>query len=372
LPEPKDLTPKGDAAPVDFLRNTGYITPDVVNEPLYVITTLFNPIRFKSRWKHYQRFAQYVQDSGGVLYTVEASFGEREEAVAEYAPHKTIDPRRAWTDCPSRYTRVRTSSELWVKENLINIGISRLPPDWKYVAWIDADVMFARPNWVGETIQQLQHYKVLQMFSEVADLGPRYATIQRHRGFAWCYHHGIPPQQQMPGGYYYQPLPDVEQPTHIMWHPGFAWAARREAIEDLGGLMDFAILGAADNHMANSLIGNGAHSVHAKIHPVYRARVLSWQEKADRHIRRNLGYVSGLLVHYWHGRKVDRRYWDRWKILTELQYNPDTDIQFDWNGVLKLTDRGDHRSIQLRDRIMQYFRQRNEDSIDLEGISDAG
>jgi len=227
--------------------------------------------------------------------------------------------------------------------------------------------MFARPNWVGETIQQLQHYRFVQMFSEACDLGPRYATIQRHRGFIWCYTHGVD-YQPNPGGYYYPPPTRPAGP--ILWHPGFAWAARREAISAVGGLMEFPILGAADNHMAHALTGMASLSIHPKAHPRYRELVLEWENKAEQHIRRNVGYMSGLLIHFWHGRKVDRRYWDRWRILTDLKYNPDTDIQRDWQGVLQLQDRMEPRSIELRDRIMRYFRSRNEDSIELTGTPD--
>ena len=56
---------------------------------------------------------------------------------------------------------------------------------------------------------------------------------------------------------------------------------------------------------------------------------------------------------------------DRWKILTENQFNPNTDIKRDWQGLFQLEDHGDMRSIKLRDDIRKYFRARNEDSIDL-------
>jgi hypothetical protein len=36
--------------------------------------------------------------------------------------------------------------------------VARLPNDWKYVAWVDADVNFTNPHWVRVTVQQLQHY----------------------------------------------------------------------------------------------------------------------------------------------------------------------------------------------------------------------
>lgn len=326
--------------------NNLFTRPDKVLEPLYVITAVFNPIRYRSRWALYQKFAKHVEDSGAILYTVECAFGNREFAITE-----TYNPR---------HIRLRSPHELWFKENMINIGISRLPSDWKYVAWVDADVKFIRPDWVGETIQQLQHYQFVQMFSEAQDLGPNYEPFMRHLGFMYSHVNGI----QMPKepGYYY---PSIGKPGINVYHPGFAMAARREAIDHVGGLMDFAVLGAADNHMAKALIGDAQFSMHPNVSKGYKDLVMEWQRRAEVRIRRNVGYVEGLLVHNWHGPKKSRRYWDRWKILINNGFDPHLDLKRDAQGLWQLTDRMEPRSIKLRDDVRAYFRQRNEDSIDL-------
>lgn len=351
-----------------------FVVADYVHEPLYVCCVIFNPIRFRSRWKHFERFAAHVKASGGVLVTVEASFHDRhhaldagetehEESIYPAAPTKAAEFHKARTTHPHQYIQVRCDHELWLKENLINIAISRLPADWKYVAWVDADVMFTHPRWVGETIHQLQHYQVVQMFSEVVDVGPRYASVAQHTGFMYAYLHNIPKPPNMPGAYYGYGGRMFDGKAN--WHPGYAWAARREALDALGGLMDFPILGAADNHMAHALIGRAGESVHPQMTGHYRERVMEWGWRAEHHIRRNVGFVSGLLVHYWHGKKIDRRYWDRWNILVENQFDPDLDLKYDSQGVLQLVDRFTPRSIKLRDDIRKYMRERNEDSIDV-------
>ena len=82
---------------------------------------------------------------------------------------------------------MRTRDELRHKENLINLGVARLPADWKYVAWVDADVQFARPDIVTETIQQLQHFGVVQMFSQATDLDPQHQPLKQFDGFVAQY-----------------------------------------------------------------------------------------------------------------------------------------------------------------------------------------
>lgn len=340
-----------------------YVVQDYIREPLYVITPVFNPIRYKTRWKLYQRFAKMVHDAGAILVTVEAAFGERNPALKTDAQAAPVDfqPKQSQAgDRMHQYLKVQTSQELWLKENLINYAMARLPHDWKYVAWVDADVAFARPNWVGETIHQLQHYPIIQMFSQAVDLDPEYQIIKTHKGFvaSLLESDGAAP----PDDYYYA------DPNHnkLSWHPGFAWAARRDAIDNLGGLIDWGIVGSGDNMMAHALLGNAANILRTGVHPAYRRMTMAWQTQAETHIRRNIGMLSGLLLHYWHGKKRDRRYRDRWKILIENRFNPDLDLKRDWQGLWQLVDHGDDRSRRLRDQLKGYFRARNEDSIDTE------
>lgn len=350
---------------------------DNVVQPLYVITPLFNPQRYKRRWKLYTDFQKHVRDAGAVLLTVECSFGERTSAEDEWAvpsPLPTEEPTftshgptpvpLAAKLPPNRlkqdYIKVRANheQEIWTKEVLLNIALQHLPPDWRYVAWIDADVLFARPDWVSETLHALQHYHVVQMFSVALDLSPRYEPIAAHHSFVHSWQQGLTPPSDP--GYYYGGAPGHQQQLN-RWHTGYAWAARREALDLLGGFMDFPILGAADHHMAKALIGRGQESVHRHMHPNYLAGVMAWQDRAEKHIKRNVGCVDGTLLHYWHGSKVNRRYVDRWKILVDNAFDPQVDIYKDTRGIYKLTG----NKPRLRDQIRAYFRQRNEDGIDM-------
>jgi hypothetical protein len=52
-------------------------------DPLYVVTSVFNPLRYQSRIRLYRDFEKYVRDSGAILYTAEVAFGGREFTVTE-------------------------------------------------------------------------------------------------------------------------------------------------------------------------------------------------------------------------------------------------------------------------------------------------
>jgi hypothetical protein len=308
-----------------------------VDAPLYVVAPIVNPSRYRSRYTLFRDFENYITAAGATLVTVEAAFADREFEVTDAANPMHI--------------RLRTNHEMWHKENLINIGVSRLPADWKYVAWIDPDVRFARPDIVQETIHQLQHYSVVQMFAQATDLGPHHEPLRTFDGFVaqWIRHNHVKPASGAQYG---------------VWHPGYAWACRRDAWDALGGLLDFAIVGSADRYMASALIGSIAETISAEIVracPVYTEWAFEWQVRADRYIKRNIGCVDGLLLHYFHGAKKNRGYGNRSSILWKAGFDPSRDIKRDWQGMWQLTD----QKLRLRDDLRAYFRSRDEDSTSL-------
>lgn len=305
-----------------------------MNEPLAVITVISNPVRYESRYRLYREFAQRMRDDKVPLYTVELAYG--------YRPWEVTEPNNPY------HIQLRTPFELWHKENMINRGIARIlehnPKTWG-IGWIDADVQFVRRDWLMESWHALQHHEFVQPFSHAIDMGPELEVIQTHKGFCYSYVNGL----QYGKAY-----------SH--WHPGFGWFARTSALNRIGGLIDRAILGAGDHHMALSLIGRGNQSYPGNVHPNYKKMILGWEERAAKYVKRNVGYVPGTLLHHWHGKKKDRRYVERWDIITRFQYDPVVDVEYDMQGILRLDDDG----VRLRDPIAAYFRQRNEDSIDLE------
>ncbi len=310
----------------------------------YVITMISNPIRYKTRYELYKRFEKMVLDAGATLVTVEIAFGEREFEITDSQN--------------TNHIQLRTIDELWIKENALNIAISRLPIDWKYVAWVDADIHFSRPDWLIETVHQLQHYHVVQMWSHCHDLGPQFEPMQVHESFMYRYHQNScqPPQGAGFGGYY--------TPKNSFWHSGFAWAATRHAIDSLSGLLSIGILGSGDHHMALCLISQGHRSIPNGVGSRYLKEILKWQDRCKRYIKKDVGYVAGSIFHWFHGKKKDRKYKERWDIITGNNFDPDTDIKKDSQGLYQLEDNSE-RQIKLRDEIRAYFRQRNEDSIDL-------
>ena len=114
---------------------------------LHVITAIANPARWRSRLALYDAFERHMLDSGVHLTTVECAYGDEDHAL-------TVRPG-------VEHVRVWAKTHIWTKENLLNIGLWRLPRDWRCVAWIDADVRFRHQDWANETVRAL-HFDVLQ------------------------------------------------------------------------------------------------------------------------------------------------------------------------------------------------------------------
>lgn len=302
---------------------------------LYCVTCVSNPQRYKSRYALYRMFADYMAKfSNVVLYTVELAFNDRPFEITDANNH--------------RHIQVRSNQEIWHKENLMNIGLSRLPADAKYVAWIDADVTFNRPDWAEETIMQLHHYDLVQMFSEYTDLGPEYQTLGTDVGFVKAWKED-------------QTIIDKDY-NGLKGATGLAWAARRETLNKIGGLLDWCVIGSGDWHMAYCLMGKGVEIAESWFSAGYRNLLEKYQRNCNLYIKGNIGYVNTSALHYWHGPKSNRGYNWRWKIIREHNFDPVLDLTYDTQGVLVVTEEKHEMLYKLR----EYFQSRKEDSHNLD------
>lgn len=274
------------------------------DETLYVVAVISNPARYKRRYELYRHFEAYMTANPKVaLYTVELAYGDR--------PFEVTDPTNP------RHIQIRSQDELWHKENMINIGVAHLPPTWKYMAWIDADIKFARHDWAEETIHQLQHYPMVQLFSHSAMLDANNVPHQMSISFAFAYRQGLKSFDKTK-----ESAPFVfGMYGKTPYKTGLGFAYTRECFEAIGGMMDRCIIGSADYHMAAASIGRAAWTIPDLASDAYRNFILRWQENAHSYVQGQIGYVDGLIMHYWHGAMKDRRYGERWSIVEH--FDPD-------------------------------------------------
>lgn len=322
-------------------------------DKFFVVTVISNPVRYKRRYELFRRFKDMCNNAGVNLMVVEQAFGARDFEVT-----KAGDP---WN------VQIRSIDELWVKENLIDIGIAkgrRELPEATMVAWVDADCRPTSPYkmWFEETCHQLQHYEFVQMWENMIDIDINHNPIGGPQpGFMSNYiKYGTPNPKEfkkIQSTYSYGS-------NTIFGRPGLAWAANiQTGLDMVGGMLDFCILGAGDWYMAHSLVGSvNVTYASDQASSSYAKKLLEYQTRCERWIKRDVGFVPGTVVHDFHGKKVNRGYSTRGRILTDNNYDPDKDIKYDTFGQLML-ETYEPRQIKMRDQIRAYFRARNEDDI---------
>lgn len=303
-----------------------------MNNKLYVCCMLQNALGWKSRLRNYHTFRRFIEQSdNAVLCTAEIAYGDHPHIL----PHS------------SYHLELRTDCEIWNKEGALNLLMQRLPPDAEYIAWFDADVTLTDPKWVINTIELLQHYDVVQLFSHTQDLGAS--------------HQPIGPILQ---SYYYRYVSEGHDLNKLNKNKemitGLAWAARKSVLSKIGMLPDWCVFSSCDRHIAAGFIGNIENSFGHGIQgltPSYLEKCRSWGIRANSIVKGNVSYLPGMLLHYWHGERKNRGYVDRWKIMRDFAFDPDEDIVKDWQGLYRLSD----NKPGLRDAFRVTLRLRNED-----------
>jgi len=301
---------------------------DPIDDVLHVVAVISNPALFATRYILAKQFLHRMyQDLHVVVYVVELAYGKQ--------PFYITDPKNP------RHLQLRTELPLWHKENMVNVGIRRLlPANWKAAAWIDMDVEFENPTWALDTLKILNGYKdLVQVFSHCVDMDKDQSVMQIFNGF----------------GYQYDKKQPYSKNSVNFWHPGYGWAITRKAYERIGGLYEYAILGAGDNIMSLASLKRGQNGINSESTDGYKKSVFYYESKIKM---LRIGYIPGIIRHHYHGKKKDRKYGERWRILVDHLYDPLAHMTHDSNGILIPTKSCPHEILR---KIREYFYQRNED-----------
>ena len=318
---------------IQYKRNIikeAILNNDPIEDKLHVVLTISNPCLYARRYILIKEMMNRLEleETDVIVYVVELAYKKQRFIITD-----SKNPR---------HLQIRTETPIWHKENMINLGIQKLlPKNWKAVAWIDSDLEFENPSWAKDTLKVLNGTKdIVQIFSHCVDMNMNEEAMSVFVSFGYQYVKELPYRREIKN----------------FWHPGYAWACTRKAYEKMGGLYEEAILGSADNVMALTLIQQGLRGINEKSTDDYKDSVLRFQNRVKT---LRLGYVPGVLRHYFHGSKENRKYGDRWKILLNHNFSPREHLTHDENGILIPSPECPR---EMLDEILNYFKERNEDS----------
>jgi hypothetical protein len=224
-----------------------------------------------------------------------------------------------------------------------NVAVQQLlPKKWKAVCFCDADIEFSNPSWASDTLKVLNGFlDVLQPFEIAEDLDRSDTPMRLFSSFG---------SQHAKGRDFLASNKGIN-----LHHPGFCMAMTRAAYKRMSGLFDVGVLGSGDTHMCMGIVGRARATCHPGYNPEYKKTIIEWGDEA-KNLR--FGYVPGVIRHFFHGSKHNRKYTERWAILTTHGFDPNTHLVKCEHGLIAPSPSCPQG---LKDDIQQYFQERKED-----------
>lgn len=259
-------------------------------DAFWVVTCRFDPAGFETPRRNYRLFAESLIRQGVRLLTVELLFPGQASSVPDLGE-------------PVVQLRGGNDQLLWQKERLLTYAISLLPPSVPFVAWADADLLWP-DNWAQSAYDALRRYDVVQLFDRCHRLQKGCVEIPRGEM-----------GEGQPGSvsHFRSAGPDPANKSH----PGFAWAARRRFLNEVG-LYEHGVMGSGDLYFSKAVLGD--------------AQWVYGYEPIDTHLRawtaRVRSYKPGVacldlpVYHLHHGEIKHRRYVRRHDVLTKGGFCP--------------------------------------------------
>lgn len=289
-----------------------------------VVTAYYNPCGYKSRLINFKLFWQALAKQGVPAYAAEVAYGSRKH---ELPPGDHI-------------LHLRARDVMWQKEAIINLLVVRVPPQYRKIAWVDADVVFGNDSWHVQAVDALEQFELVQPFGTAEHLGPHGEVLSTTKSVAKKVLSGCSSAFDFRST-----------------QPGLAWAARRDFLESFG-LFDRMIVGGADLIMALAAYGCCSHSYLDSLPPKLRDCWRAWSNPFWDRLRGRVGCTNATIAHLWHGSQTQRFYTKRLEILREHAFDPDTDVALRSEGLLSWAT----PKFAMHEAIHRYFFDRREDN----------
>jgi hypothetical protein len=305
-----------------------------------IIACYFNPQRNPYRLKAFREFYNRVKHMD-ILIT---------ECVIEGTAPELVDE---FTDI--RINRVWSKNLLWHKESLLNNLIQTLPSKYKYVFWVDTDVIFDNRNWLVDATRELRNgANLVQPFKycvhlERNELTPSfdYKKESEHTQNLALRH------QKMwhSFGFAHRVGLSNNQNYEIHGHVGFAWGARVDIVKAVP-LYDKALVGGADHIIAHAATDYSLHGCITKSFTEDLNSISDWSSRFYKLVKGKVSFANGTLFHIWHGDVNKREYFKRIKEFTPISK---TINKKDKNG-LYISENDEETYVK------KYFKKREETS----------
>lgn len=309
------------------------------DQSLWAITSYFNPQRYRRRLANYRMFRRELPIP---LVAVELSFGEPFELTAGDA---------------DVLIQLSGGDVMWQKERLLNLALQALPDHCHEVAWLDADVLIGDDEWPARVHEALTRVPLVQAFDRVGylrrdarseEVFPPLAVEFWQPGFVHAVQSG---QSQLAS------LRASQLRVPEACALGFAWAARRDLLDE-HGLYDACIIGGGDVAFTCAAYGLFQELEQRQLFNDHQQqRYRAWAEAFHSAIRSQVATVASPLFHLWHGEMSHRHGRERHEGLAPFHFDPDSDLALAASGAW----RWNSLKLPMHHYVRDYFALRQED-----------
>jgi len=282
---------------LDTIRNIFFSNKYKNHSEAVIVACYYNPTNNPYRLKAFNEFYDSIKHLNHRI--VECLIGDSKPELPQ----------------TNSITRINTASTLWHKEALLNNIVKKLPLEFKYVMWVDADVLFTNKNWMVDAVSVLQKNRIVQLFEYCVHLEkdqdkPDF-NLHEAKDFMNCEPLIRHPRlwRSFAANYVTTDYSD-DHNYDKHGHVGFAWGAQRTLLEEIP-LYDKALVGGADHIIAHAAAGHMKHKCIKKSFTDDIEAVNEWSLAFFNRTRGKLGFVKGDLYHIWHGALENRQYLKR-------------------------------------------------------------
>jgi len=290
-----------------------------------VILAFYNPAGFQRILRNMLYIIKCLKDNNIPYFLIECVFN----GAAQQIPDATMV--------------VHSNSYMFYKEQLINKLETVIPEQFTKLVCIDGDILFDTPDWLDQVSQKLDTTDIIQPFSQACWLTPDNTKIRSKKP---SYAVGLVQKRLGP-----------RRAIH-MFHPGFAWAFKREVFRKIGGFFDHAIIGNGDMLFVFNFFKDEVPSFW--VDEVLRTRFIldTWPSyhAKFKEVNPTIGFLNNKALHLFHGVRQNRQYTTRYKSVSHLLKGTwDEEVIVNKDGLFEFKNQ------EVSKGVLEYFKRRNED-----------
>jgi len=284
----------------------------MIYDDLAVCLCIFNPTKSVNIYNNFLKICGQLEEDKVPVFIIEMIF----EGDAPYT-----------TQCPNT-VHVYSKSYMFQKEKLYRVLEKSIPKEYTKLLFLDADILFERPDWYDKISEALNEYDVVQPFNRAKYMGKDNIDIVlvkssfiKNKGFGNC-------------------------------HQGFAWAMRRAYYNEVG-FFDYSFIGGGDSYSASFFINKPfSDDIKCPMYKIQRDKYLEYIKNRPPKV----SYCSQSIFHLYHGDIQNRQYAERKKLFENVVGTFDDLIYENEYGIFEWKDRE-----TWNPKILEYFKNRKDD-----------